>query len=426
MSEASATTPMRLLAYGSFGLPLAFAALPIYVVLPDWYAQRFDIQLAMLGGLLLAARLLDALVDPLIGRWLDGRAARCKPAILLAIPLLACGFAALFHPQASSGSGLILWLLLSLLLTYAGFSLGSIAYQTWGARLACSARGRARVSASREGCGLLGVLLAVLIPQWLGMSAASLLLAALLLVSGALLLRLTPAGEYIPSDANAPPASWLAPLADPAFRALLAVFLLNGIASAIPATLVLFFVRDALGLEPWSGLFLGAYFLAGVAVMPLWVRLAGRIGLLRSWLAGMALAVFAFIWVLALPGLDSHLALPAFLLLSLLSGMALGADLVVPAALLAGLLQREGAQPLGQGASFGLWNMASKLNLALAAGLALPLLGWLGYVPSRGAQAASGTLALVLAYGLLPCLLKLAAAALLWRIRARLAGERDA
>ena len=49
-------------------------------------------------------------------------------------------------------------------------------------------------------------------------------------------------------------------------------------------------------------------------------------------------------------------------------------------------------------------NFATKLNLALAAGIALPLLAWLGYVP--GAQDANGLAMLTAAYCLLPCALK--------------------
>ena len=67
-----------------------------------------------------------------------------------------------------------------------------------------------------------------------------------------------------------------------------------------------------------------------------------------------------------------------------------------------------------EGAYFGWWNFATKLNLALAAGIALPLLGAFGYSP--GGRDADALQALTLAYCLLPCLLKLAAAGLLWTL----------
>jgi hypothetical protein len=53
------------LSYGALGLPLAFVALPLYVLLPNHYASEFGMPLAALGALLLGTRLLDAVADPL-------------------------------------------------------------------------------------------------------------------------------------------------------------------------------------------------------------------------------------------------------------------------------------------------------------------------------------------------------------------------
>jgi glycoside/pentoside/hexuronide:cation symporter, GPH family len=57
----------------------------------------------------------------------------------------------------------------------------------------------------------------------------------------------------------------------------------------------------------------------------------------------------------------------------------------------------------------------AKFVLALAAGLALPLLDLAGYVPGG-----SDTRALSATYALLPCLLKLAAIGWFWAQRVRL------
>ena len=75
----------------------------------------------------------------------------------------------------------------------------------------------------------------------------------------------------------------------------------------------------------------------------------------------------------------------------------------------ADLSERQG-QP---GACFGVWNFVAKLNLALAAGLSLPLLAWLGYAPGSG----DSLTALRMAYALLPVSFKVFAGALLWRWR---------
>lgn len=413
-------SPAQGLRYGALGLPLAFVALPLYVILPNHYAREFGMPLATLGALLLAVRLLDAVVDPLLGRLVDRLYARSLRAILaiaaLASMVLAAGFAGLFFPPSRDPSDLLIWAALLLVLSYTAFSLVAIAHQSWGAMLGGSEAYRSQVVAWREGMGLAGVVLASLLPALLGLGVTSAVF-ALALAAGWLAWRHAPRPDLRPparpgADRALPAASLWQPLANPGFRRLLVVFLLNGIASAIPATLVLFFVQDQLQapthLEP---AFLAAYFLSAALSLPLWLRAVPRFGLARVWLAGMLLAVAAFAGATLLGPGDTAL----FLLVCAASGIALGTDLAMPGALLAGLIDRSGQRGHSEGGYFGWWNFAVKLNLALAAGLALPLLALAGYTP--GARDAQALQALTLAYCVLPCVLKLlAASALQWLV----------
>ena len=417
------------LSYGALGLPLAFVALPLYVVLPNHYATVFGMPLALLGALLLGARLVDALADPFIGRWVDrwfDRSSRhAWRAAALAAGTLALAFAALFAPPAQHGDALLAWCAVMLVLTYLAYSVVAVVHQAWGARLGGDEAQRARVVAWREALALVGVLLASVLPALFGLTALSVAFAVLLAGAMALLAlapqphpRPTPparaaAGGAMP--ATAPPSLAL-PWANPAFRTLLAIYLLNGIASAIPATLVLFFIRDVLRAASFEAMFLILYFATGALSIPLWVRLVQRIGLAATWLAGMVLAIVVFAGAAVLREGDAL----AYGVVCALSGVALGADLTMPGALLAGVIQRAGHAGRAEGSYFGWWNFATKLNLALAAGLALPLLQAFGYAP--GARDAAALSALSLAYCALPCLLKLGAATLLffhWRQRTR-------
>ena len=54
--------------YGAMGYPLAFVALPLYVLLPNHYAVVLGAPLAGLGAVLLGTRAVDAIMDPWIGR----------------------------------------------------------------------------------------------------------------------------------------------------------------------------------------------------------------------------------------------------------------------------------------------------------------------------------------------------------------------
>jgi GPH family glycoside/pentoside/hexuronide:cation symporter len=119
------------------------------------------------------------------------------------------------------------------------------------------------------------------------------------------------------------------------FGACWLVFVVNGVAAALPATLVLFFVADVLHAEAWSGAFLALYFVSGVAFLPLWVALARRFGRVPTWVASMFVAVASFAWA---GGLGAGDVWP-FAVVCLLSGAALGADLTLPAALLADLAE---------------------------------------------------------------------------------------
>ncbi|MFM1908051.1 MAG: putative Na+/melibiose symporter [Pseudomonadota bacterium] len=405
--------------YGLLGLPLAFVALPLYVVLPNHYARELGVPLASLGLVLLAARLLDAFIDPWLGRISDRLFARSPQAILAAgaasAVVLAAGFGLLFFPHTRSVDALLVWAAVILMVTYAAYSFLSVAHQSWGARLGGNEAQRSRIVAWREGLGLVGVLIAAVSPTLLGLPGTVTLFSAALALGWLAWTQAPRPGQrpntshpdtsrFDASETSASVSVWL-PLRRPAFRRLLTVFVLNGIATAVPATLMLFFVQDRLqapaNMEP---LFLGAYFACAALTLSLWLRVVERLGLARTWAVGMVLSVTVFGFAATLGAGD----VLGFALVCALSGVALGTDLALPSALLAGVIAQAGDQGHAEGAYFGWWNFATKLNLALAAGLALPLLAVAGYTP--GARSDTALTALTFAYCVLPCLLKLLAA----------------
>jgi Na+/melibiose symporter-like transporter len=411
----------------AMALPLAFVSLPLYALLPNRYAAQLGVSLASIGALLLAVRALDAVLDPWLGQLCDrwfarGTAYVWRVSAALGIAL-AVGFAGLWMPDVwlvllglTPSSHAVLWAAAPcLVLAYLAATALNLTLQTWGTRLGGNAVQRSRITAWREGLGLTGVVLASVLPTALEAHALVSVFAVLIAIALWLWARTASAADAHPTPAHATSGSWLGPLHQSQFRALLQVFLLNGIASAIPATLVMFFIQDVLQAPGGAEAFyLGAYFVAAAASLPLWLRVVRHMGLARAWLLGQGLSVAVFMWAVSLEAGD----VGGFAFICLLSGAALGADLVVPGALLTGVIQRSGNSGQAEGAYLGWWQVATKLNLALAAGLALPLLQIFGY--TAGTRSAEGLWALSVAYGVLPCVLKLLAMWRLWAARVEL------
>lgn len=410
-------------AYAAAGVPLAMAALPLYVHVPRYYGDSLGVGLTALGIVLLGMRLLDALLDPLIGVLSDRFGTR-RAWVAATLPILAMGLVALFVPAVEGETALLAWLAVSLAVVYAAFSAATINHGAWGAELSRDRDGRTRITATREAFALLGVVVASVAPSLLappneallGMQRFAIAFVPLVALSiGFALLAPAPLRSRTEAGRSSIRSQLLQPLSDALFRRLLAVFMANGIASAIPATLVLFFIADILKDEAAQGLYLGLYFLSAAAAMPAWVRLSARYGKVAAWAIAMVAATVSFAGAAALGGGDRV----AFATICVLSGFALGADLALPPSLLADLIERPGATGRA-GAYFGLWTLATKLNLALAAGLALPLLSALGYSP--GQSDAEGLTALSIVYAIVPCALKGAALMALVMFRRSLGG----
>jgi glycoside/pentoside/hexuronide:cation symporter, GPH family len=176
----------------------------------------------------------------------------------------------------------------------------------------------------------------------------------------------------------------------------------------------LFFVQDRLQApKQMEAAFLGAYFVCAALAVPLWLQLIKRMGLTKSWLLGMVLSILIFVWAMQLGSGDTT----AFIVICSMSGIALSADLTIPSALLAGVIADAGDRGRAEGAYFGWWNFATKLNLALAAGLTLPLLGLMGYTP--GTQQPQALTALTIVYCLVPIAIKVVAALTLYMLMIR-------
>jgi GPH family glycoside/pentoside/hexuronide:cation symporter len=150
------------------------------------------------------------------------------------------------------------------------------------------------------------------------------------------------------------------------------------------------------------------YFLTGILLLPVWVRLAHKFGKKRTWVAAMAVNSGAFLMVFFLGQGDTI----AYAVLVFISGVGFGATLAIPSAIQADVIDydelKTGRRREGQ--YVGLWSIAKKMTAAIGVGVGLAVLGAVGYTPNAP-QDESVVFALRVLYALVPSICNLLAIA---------------
>lgn len=414
----------RLGAYSMLQLPLAMAALPIVLNVSHFYGKHFAVNLTLIGVIFLVTRLIDAVQDPLIGYFSDRLTHRRNGRLwmtICSVPILGAGFFAVFSPPDLTGHAMLLYLLVALIVVHLGYSGVSISYHSLGAELSYDYNERTRVTVWREVFGILGLLLGAALPPYFvtlfgelsGHERLAVTFLPLLLVPAILIwvLKPRPVTPPVPKAPFSLSRVFAAPFRNKRFRTLLTVYLVNGTAVAIAASVVLFFIDDIIEApESYKVLFILAYFASGMFSVPFWLWLSRRTSKSAAWFAGIMVSSLGMGAAIFLGPGD----ITAYFCICVLSGFGLGADYGLPPSILADVIHNEVSDSQGEsGKYFGLWAMATKITTAIGGGIALPLLDKLGYTPGNN----NAGWALILVYAALPALVKCAALVWLWRIR---------
>ncbi len=423
MPEPSRLSPLRLIVYALPAMPLAVLLLPLYVTLPTYYAKDLGVGLAAVGTVLTVTRLWDVVTDPVIG-WLSdrtgGRLGRRRPWMLAGMPLVILAVWLLFAPPFGvSALHLLVWTVV----LYLGGTMILLPYQAWGAELSADYHERSRITAVRESAVIAGTVLALAVPAIVGMQRADVMAGTawaltLLLPATVLVAVLVLPDHRVPLQtvAGGTRLSWRQGMGvlwrNKPFRLLIGAHFINGIAYGLPATLFLLFVEEVLQRPTWAWPLLGVYFASAVAGVPFWLWLSRHIGKHHAWRIAMAIAAGTFWTAMLLGPGDVY----AFLALCIVTGVPLGAELALPPSMQADVVDldtlRTGRRRAG--VFFAAWGVATKVPLALAVGIAFPILGLAGFDQGDGAQPAGALLTLAGLYSLGPVVIKLTA---IWILR---------
>jgi Na+/melibiose symporter-like transporter len=433
VSEAAAIPPVREPALGTpkmivFALPALVSTIllgPVAGILPTLYSERFGIDLALIGGLLLAARVFDAVIDPAIGYLSDRTRSRFgprKPWIVAGFAITLAATVLLFRPIEGAGTA---WFLGLLILLYFGWSLFEIPYVAWALDLSRESKVRAAINAYRAAAlwvgGIMFTLAPALVPaaqgrmgfEALGVVALVLLVAAPLSIAAAV--TWIPRGEAGGSERQPRLGElWGSVRHNRAFQAFMIVYLFVGLASGASNTVSFLYINNYMGLaDRFTELFLPATLL-GPLMIPVWALLLRRYDKYRVTAIGFSIyaVIMPLPWLIP-PGPESFVPMAAyFCALTLFSPLLMIAMPTILGDIIDDDELRTGANRAGQYAAFQ--SLLAKLAAAASGPLALLLVGLLGFQPGAASNTPQAIEGLRFVNNLLPLLLVLPGIALMW------------
>lgn len=414
---------------GLFALPAMVSTVmqgPITGIIPALYAEKFAIDLAVIGSVLLAARVFDAVTDPLIGYLSDrtrSRWGRRKPWIALGALLSVVGIFFLYTPGEMGSTAYLLGFSIFI---YLAWTIFEIPYAAWILELSRRSKHRARINGARSFAIFLGGILftaaPALVPGAGGemnfevLAAVALVLVVIVPVATFLALWLVPQGDVYDIE-QSPKLSelWASIRKNPPFQVFGAMYLLIGLMGGVTGVISFMYIDNHLELgEKYVQIFLPAQ-LVGPLSIPVWVYVLNRFG--KYNVTTLSLLAFALIlplpWFVApgpsalIPMTIYYTALGIIMVLLMISMPTIFGDIIDYDEV------QTGKNRAGQYNSF--LALLTKATGAIGGPLALLIVGFFGYQPGAEANSETAITGLRFTYAILPPLLLLPAVYLLWK-----------
>ncbi|WP_242153577.1 MFS transporter [Sphingomonas sp. BAUL-RG-20F-R05-02] len=415
--------PLARAALAGASVPMAMLTLPLVVNVPEYFGNAIGLDLALVGTIFMAVRVLDIVIDPLLGVAMDAtrtRWGRFRPWLLIGLPVLIAGTVMLFMPPHNVGGA---YLVIGLILAYAGWSILSLAQLSLAAGLVRGYADRARIYAWIQAAFLGGVCLVMLLPLAMGRIAndAGTALSAMgwLIIGAAVPLTLmaaalVPERPHVSARDRLGVGGYLQLIRRSAVVRLVTADLLFGLGFGVASAVLVFFFISAKGLERSTiGVLLIAQMGTAVVAMPLLGALAARVG------KQVALASCGIVSFVLCPTmlLVPHHDLVLSAVVMAIWGVFYGGVSFLPRAMMADaadeLKLEQGVDRTG--VLYALLISSWKLGGAFSVGLSYILLDWIGYVPKLGvANSAQALRGVQMLFAGTPAVMGLLGALLCW------------
>lgn len=366
----------NLISYSLLAFCLSFIGLPIYIYLPNYYADNFSVNLKTMAVILLFTRLIDTIQDPIFGIVSDKLAHLKKKIICYFAPLLGVSFLLLFYPLATSN--IEVWLIIFLITTYSLFSIIYINYQSYAVSFSDNYHLKTKIVSYREVSFILGIIFAAASPAILfkffsetkSFFLIGLVYLVLIMLFAIIFYFQAPNNNY---QRKINEGSFKKILQNPILRKYFVIFLLNSISSSIPAVLMLFFVDNVIDAKHLVGMFLLLYFFGLLLGVILWTKLSKILNdKVKTFVISITFTVFIFGWCYFLGEGD----ILFYGVICFLSGIGFGGDFALAYSILTDLIQKHKLQN-SETAIFGITNFIIKISLTLASSCLIYLIGTL-------------------------------------------------
>lgn len=416
-------------ATAELGLNAVETALRLYTLI--YYTDRVGLDSGLAGIATAIGLAWDAVMDTLMGALSDRTRHRFGGRRFWLLPgalVLCAGLLLLFWPPALDDQwAKFAWLLGSYALLNTGITILAVPYAAMVNELTTDPHQRSVLFGWRFAAANIGAVVAVAAPAALvgteartvdAMGTMSLAVSALV-VAGALVAWWST--RTMPRLAAAPPtgalvANLLTTLGNPAFRWLLAAYVIATAGIGINGITALYYYDYRLGLSDGQVQAMLAVFLCTFTLsLPAWIALSKRRGKqLPTVIGAMVLGVATCVIYPLLPAGN-------FVLPLVIGGIGLGffvGSIALIDSILTDVIDLDTLHTRTDraGSYFGMWRFASKLSRAVAMGLAGWALTQAGFVPNA-AQSESTKEALALLFGPGVGAFFLGAGFILWRYR---------
>ena len=394
LREQRLSTP-AILSFATIAAILGYLLVAVQVFLPPLLASHLGVSLTVIGSAWAIVRLIDIVVDPLLGFAMDRtntRIGRYRLWLLLGAPVLMAAIHALFEaPEGIGFSYLLGWLLVF----YLGVSILTVGHSAWAATLAAGYDERSRIFGIIAMITVVGGVLVLgfpLMAQPIGWNAAQAVQAMGWFVFGLTPLIVVLVCVRTPEPARDTSEGRSARLGDirallmkPDLLRLLLAQLALTLGPGWMSALYLFFFTGPRGftVDQASGLLL-IYMVAGVLGAPLTARVAIRFSKHRTLIATATAFSLGLCTVAIVPKADFAATMPVMIWCGF---MGAGFDMMIRAMLadVADEIRLDlGADQISL--IYSLNSVANKIASALAIGLTFPLLSAVGFDAADGAS----------------------------------------